>query len=290
MSLLSERLNSGEFVYTGEIGPPKGTCLDDVYKKAEIYKGLVSAVNVTDNQSAVMRMCSMSVSKLLLDFGLEPIFQMTCRDRNRLALQSDLLGAYALGLRNLLVVSGDHVALGDHPQAKPVFGLGSVSLLHAVSELEKGRDLAGNELHGAPQMFKGAVVSPYSEPVEMQVIKMEQKAAAGAQFFQTQAVFTPARFESFVKKAAHVKLPVLAGVVLLKSAAMAKFMNKNIPGIDVPENLIKELDSVDKDKRKKKSAEIAVRIIRAIKGMCAGVHIMSLGWDELVPDIIDQTR
>jgi len=287
MSQLQEAIESGKFVVTGEVGPPKGVNLDHLWEDAEHLRGKVVAVNVTDIQSSVMRIGSMAISHMLIDRGFEPVFQMVCRDRNRLALESDLLSAYALGIRNVLALTGDHVALGDHPGAKAVFDLDSVSLLQAMSTLEAGKDMGGNDLDGSPKFFKGAVVTPCAVPVEPQIIKMEKKIEAGAQFFQTQAVYDPAQFESFMNKIENLKTPVLLGIVLLKSAGMAKFMNKNVAGVSVPDAIIKRMADAPKEDRAKVAVEIAAEIIRACKGMCRGVHIMPLGWDKHVPAIIE---
>ncbi len=287
MTRLKEALESKKFVVTGEIGPPKGVNVESCLEEAEKYlKGKVAAVNVTDIQSAVMRVGSLAISKKLLEMDIEPVFQMTCRDRNRLALESDLLSAYVLGIRNVLALTGDYVTLGDHPQSKPVFDLDSVSLLKAMKDLESGKDLAGNELDGAPSFFKGAVVTPCADPLEPQVMKMEKKIFAGAEFFQTQAVYDIGLFEKFIKEVSHLKVPILAGIVLLKSAGMAKFMNENVSGVFVPDELIKEM-SVPKEDRRKKSVEIAARLIKQMKDMCQGVHLMPLGWDKEVPNVIE---
>lgn len=288
MTRLKEALDSKKFVVTGEIGPPKGVNIEKILKEAEEYlKGKVVAVNVTDIQSAVMRVGSMAVCYKLLEMDIEPVFQMTCRDRNRLFLQSDLLSAYVLGMKNVLALTGDYVSLGDHPQSKPVFDLDSVSLLQAMKELESGKDIAGNELDGAPQFFKGAVVTPCADPLEPQIIKMEKKISAGAEFFQTQAVYDVGQFEKFMKEASRFNVPVLVGIVLLKSAGMAKFMTENVAGVFVPDELIKEMASVPKEDRRKKSVEIAAKLIREMKDMCQGVHLMTLGWDREVPAVIE---
>ena len=286
MSKLKETLESGKIAVTGEIGPPKGVNLDKCLKDAQTIKDLVVAVNVTDLQSAVMRIGSMAVCAKLVELGIEPIFQLTCRDRNRLALQSDLLSAWALGIKNVLCLTGDHPFLGDHREAKPVFDLDSVQLLKAVSTLNEGKDMAGHELEGAPSFFAGAVVNPGADPLELQLIKMEKKIEVGDKFFQTQAIYDPAKFEDFMNQVQKFNVPVLAGIVLLKSAQMARYMNENVAGIDVPESLIKEFEETPKQDRKKKSVEVAVRIIEKIKPMCQGVHIMPLGWDDLVPEVI----
>ncbi|MFH1421873.1 MAG: methylenetetrahydrofolate reductase [Planctomycetota bacterium] len=289
VSKLKEALSSGQFVITGEVGPPKGVDIEHTLKDAELLKGKVVAVNVTDLQSSVMRIGSLAVCSLLAQRGIEPIFQMTCRDRNRLALQSDLLSAYILGIRNVLCLTGDHPALGDHPGSKPVFELDSVSLLRTVGLLESGKDLAGQELQGAPKFFRGAVVSPCAEDIGPQLAKMERKLKAGAQFFQTQAVYDIGKFETFIKEAEKFNVPILGGIVLLKSASMAKFMNNNVSGISVPEEIIKSID-VPKDQRLQKSIEIAVKLINALKSMVQGIHLMPLGWDKYVPEIIEKAK
>ena len=286
MSNFSEALKSGKFVVTGEIGPPKGINVGPMFEEAEHLRGKVVAINVTDIQSSVMRLSSVAVCIKLKQMGLEPILQMVCRDRNRLALQSDLLGAAMWGIENVLCLTGDHVSLGDHKDAKNVFDLDSVTLLKAANTLASGKDMAGNALDGAPTFFTGAVVAPASDPVEPQIIKMQKKAAAGAKFFQTQAVYDPKQMDDFMKKVASMNVPVLAGIVLLKSPRMAAFMNENVAGVQVPQALIDEMASVDKKEYKKKSVEIAVRLIKDMRNCCNGVHVMPLGWDALVPDVL----
>ena len=289
LSNLQEKLDSATFVITGEIGPPKGTNVDPCLKEAEEYlKNRCTAVNVTDNQSSVMRFGSMAACRMLLDRGIEPILQMVCRDRNAIALQSDLLSAYGLGIRNVLAITGDHQTLGDHPQSTGVFDLDSVGLLQVLSTLESGKDMSANELDGKPQFVKGAVVTPCVDPVEPQIIKMEKKVQAGAQFFQTQAVYEPERFAAFMQQVKPIGVPVIAGIVLLKSAGMAKYMNKNVAGVNVPDEMIKELAGADKDKRADKSVEIAARLINELKDLCQGIHIMALGWERHVPAILEK--
>jgi len=286
MSRLQEALEAGEFVVTGEIGPPKGIDTHEMDEEIEHLRGKVVAINVTDIQSSVMRLGSLTVSEYLVRQDLEPVYQMVCRDRNRLALQSDLLSGAWVGIENILALTGDHQVLGDHPDAKGVFDLDSVSLLQTIGSLMDGRDLAGNELAGVPKFFPGAVVAPGLEPVEPQVLKMEKKVAAGARFFQTQAVYDPRQLEAFMKQVEHLKVPVLVGIVLLKSAGMAKFMNKNVAGVFVPDHLIEEIGAAKRKDRKKKSAEIAGRLIREMKDMCQGVHMMPLGWTDMTDDIL----
>lgn len=281
-----EKIQSGKFVVTSEIGPPKGIQTAQMLEDAELIRGKVDGINVTDLQSSVMRLGSLAVCSLLKQKGFEPIFQLTCRDRNRLALQSDLLSAAALGIENVLILTGDHTTLGDHPDAKPVFDLDSVQLLQAAKKLQLGADMKGNKLEGAaPKFCLGAVVNPGADPLEPQLIKMEKKIAAGAEFFQTQAVYDIKVFENFLNKTKHLKTTILAGIVLLKSAGMAKYMNKNVAGVFVPDNLIKEMEET-KDKAAK-SVEIAARLIKELKPMCNGIHIMPIGWDKVVPRVLD---
>ncbi len=280
-----EKIKQGKFVVTSEIGPPKGTDLKETLDDAELIRSRVDAINVTDLQSSVMRIGSLAVSSLLKNRGIEPIFQVTCRDRNRLALQSDLLSASALGIENVLLLTGDYPTLGDHPEAKPVFDLGSVQLIQVARMLEEGKDMKGNPLKGSPKFCIGAVVNPGADPLEPEIIKMEKKITSGAQFFQTQAVYDIELFKRFLASIKHIKVPVLAGIVLLKSAGMAKFMNKNVAGVFVPDNLISEMETT-KDKSAK-SIEIASRLIKELKPLCQGIHIMPIGWDKKVPQVLD---
>ncbi len=285
---ITELFDNGEFVVTAEVGPPKGCHIEHLVDEAKEYLSDISAVNVTDNQSSVMRLGSLATCVKLKEAGLTPIFQMTCRDRNRIALQSDLLSAAALGIDTVLCLTGDHTKMGDHPGAKPVFDLDSVSLLHTVCQLEKGLDLAGNALVGEPPKFaKGAVVSPCSESVDAQLAKMERKVMAGAEYFQTQAVYEPEKFIAFMEKAKQFGKPVQLGIVIPKSAGMAKFMNKNVAGIHIPDEMIEEL-AADKEKAKAgiTGVEIAARLIKECKPYCQGVHIMALGWEAKVPEIL----
>ncbi len=285
---ITELFDRGEFVVTAEVGPPKGIHLDHLVEEAKTYLSGITAVNVTDNQSSVMRMGSLPACVALKNAGLTPIYQTTCRDRNRIALQSDLLGAASLGIDNILCLTGDHTKMGDHPGAKPVFDLDSVSLLHAASQLEKGVDLSGIALVGEPPKFaKGAVVSPCSDSVDAQLAKMERKVMAGADYFQTQAVFEPEKFIKFMEQAKQFGKPVQLGVIIPKSVGMVKFMNNNVAGVHVPDEMIEELRA-DKEKTKAgiTGVEIAARIIRECRPYCQGVHIMALGWEAKIPDLL----
>ncbi len=281
---LHESIVSGKFVVTSEIGPPKGVNIEKALKEADFLKGKVEAVNVTDIQSSVMKVGSLAVCHLLTQRGIEPVFQLTCRDRNRLALQSDLLSAWILGIRNVLIITGDHPTLGDHPDSLPVFDLDSVQLLQVVSGLNQGKDMMGNDLEGKPNFFPGAVVNPGADPLELQIIKLEKKVQAGAKFIQTQAVYDPAQFETFMKAVEHIDVPILAGIVLLKSAGMARYMNKNVAGVSVPEHLIKRMSQAEN--RKQESINITIELIGELKPLCQGIHLMPLGWDKLVPEIL----
>lgn len=284
-----EKLQSGKFVVTSEIGPPKGIDVKQLLEDAELIRTRVDAINVTDLQSSVMRLGSLAVCALLKQKGIDPIYQLTCRDRNRLALQSDILSAATLGIENLLLLTGDHPALGDHPEAKPVFDLDSVQLLQVVKKLQEGSDMKGNKLSGEPPKFcMGAVVNPGADPIAPQIMKMEKKILAGAEFFQTQAVYDIKIFENFLNKTKHLKTKVMAGIVLLKSAGMARFMNKNVAGVFVPDDLIKEMEET-KDKAAQ-SVEIASRLIKELRPMCDGIHIMPIGWDKVVPRVLDASN
>jgi methylenetetrahydrofolate reductase (NADPH) len=285
-----EALNSGKFVVTAEVGPPKGTDIKEMKHHIEILKGKVDALNVTDNQSAVMRICSLAVCKIVMEHGAEPILQMTCRDRNRIGIQSDLLGASVLGIKNVLCMTGDHVLAGDHKDAKPVYDLESVQLLQVVDGLNHGKDMSGNEMQGATDFFQGAVVTPESNPIEPQLAKFVKKINAGANFFQTQAIYDIAKFKDFMGLARQHNVKVLAGLVILKSVGMANFLNKNVPGIRVPQELIDEIKAAGKEKALETGMDIAARHIRRLKDekICDGVHIMAIGMEDKVPIIMEK--
>ncbi len=285
---ITELFDRGQFVVTAEVGPPKGIHVDHLVEEATHYLSSITAVNVTDNQSSVMRMGSLPTCVALKNAGLTPILQLTCRDRNRIALQSELLGAAMLGIDNILCLTGDHTKMGDHPGAKPVFDLDSVSLLHTACQLEKGVDLAGQPLVGEPPKFaKGAVVSPCSDSVDAQLAKMERKVMAGAEYFQTQAVFDSEKFFRFMDKAKQSGKPVQLGVIIPKSAGMAKFMNNNVAGVHVPQWMIDEL-AADKEKAKAgiTGVELAAKVIKECRPYCQGLHIMALGWEAKVPELL----
>jgi len=287
-SKLKQAFESGKFVVTAEAGPLKGTDITELEEIAKILKDKVDAVNVTDQQSSVMRLGSLAVSHLLCGWGIDPIYQVTCRDRNRIGLQSDLLSAAVLGIQNVMSLTGDLPAAGDHPQAKPVYDLDSVSLLSVIQALNEGKDMMGNELKGKTDFFAGAVVNPGADTeasYELQILKMEKKIAAGAKFFQTQAIYDAILFEKFMKRVEQYKVPVLAGVIPLKSAGMARFMNKNVAGVSVPQSMI---DKISKAEDKTSTGiEMCADLIKQLKGLCRGVHIMAIGWEKKVPQIIE---
>jgi methylenetetrahydrofolate reductase (NADPH) len=285
---LQSKLESGKFVITCEVGPLKGTDITELEENAELLKDKVDAANVTDQQSSVMRLGSLVTSYIILQKGLEPIYQMVCRDRNRIALQSDLLSAWVLGIKNVLSITGDLPQLGDHPEAKAVYDLDSVTLLQTISTLNSGTDMKGNELQGKPSFFPGAVVKVESDTeasMELQIAKLERKVAAGARFIQTQAVYDAGSFAKFMKRVEKLKVPVLAGVIPLKSAGMAKFMNKNVSGVFVPDELIQKM--TDAEDKTATGIQICADLINQLKPLCQGVHIMAIGWEKKVPSIIE---
>jgi methylenetetrahydrofolate reductase (NADPH) len=284
-----EALKSGKFVITSEVGPPKGTNLEETVHHIDLLKDKVDALNITDNQSSVMRYPSVGGCLLVKERGGEPILQMTCRDRNRLALQADLLFAYSRGIRNVLCLTGDSIPVGDHVEAKGVFDLDSVQLLRTVRTMEEGKDLGGNDLRGAVEFCAGAIVTPEANPIEPQLRKFKKKVVAGAEFFQTQAVYDIDNFKKFMEYAHQFEVKILAGIVLLVSARMAGYMNDNVPGIFVPQELIDELASAEKGKALQKGIEIAGRMIKTLKdeSICDGVHIMAIGKEGVVPEILE---
>ena len=286
---LQSKLESGQFAISCEFGPLKGTDTTEIKENIEVLKGKVDAANVTDQQSSVMRLGSLVTSALCVQGGLEPIYQMTCRDRNRIALQSDLLSAWVLGIKNVLALTGDLPALGDHPQAVGVYDLDSVSLLQTITTLNGGHDLSGNELQGHPDFFPGAVVKVDSNTeasTELQLIKMQKKIAAGAKFFQTQAVYSAESFKAFMDRASKFNVPVMAGIIPLKNAGMARYMNANVAGVFVPDDIIQKMADAPKEERAATGIQIAADLIKEIKPLCQGVHIMAIGWEKRVPEIM----
>ncbi|MDO9107619.1 MAG: methylenetetrahydrofolate reductase [Coriobacteriia bacterium] len=282
---LSNAFGAGRFAITSEVGPPKGTDVAEMLATAEMLRGRVDALNVTDNQAAVMRLSTLAACVHLKNAGFDPVLQVTCRDRNRLALQSDLLGAASFGITNVLALTGDHVSVGDHPSARAVFDLESVQLLEVIRLLSAGVDAAGKELHGSPEFLVGAVVTPEARPLRPQMAKFAKKVSAGASFFQTQAVYDPESFKRFMENARQFEVKVMVGVVVLRSAGMARFMNKNIPGILVPDSIIDALESSSDPQAT--GIELTARFIDEVRDYCDGVHIMAVGAEHLVFEVLD---
>lgn len=291
-SLFEEKLGAKDFLVTTEIGPPKGADVSEVIHHIDLLKDKVDAINVTDHQSSVMRFPSLGGCLLVKERGGEPILQMTCRDRNRLALQADLLLAYSRGITNVLCLTGDCVDVGDHKEAKPVFDLDSVQLLKMIKTMESGKDMSGNDLKGAPKFCIGASVHPGADFIEPQLVKFEKKVAAGAQFFQTQGIFDLASLRRFMQYASQFNVAILAGIIVLASARMARFMNENVPGIIISKEIIDELATAEKGKGLQKGIEIAARFIKTIREekLCHGVHIMAVGNEKIVPEILEAAQ
>lgn len=294
-SNLERVLKAGHFAFTGECGPPQGANVEKLREKAQHLKSMVDAVNVTDNQTAVVRMSSWAASLILLQEGLEPNFQMVCRDRNRLAMQSDILGVYAHGIRNMLCLSGDHQKFGNHPQAKNVYDIDSMQLIHTVKTMrDEGKFLNGEEIDVPPRLFIGAASNPFADPFEFRVYRLAKKIEAGADFIQTQCIYNMDKFREFMKRVVdmglHEKCYILAGVTPMKSVGMARYMAKQVPGMDVPDSLIKRLQGAGKGKVAEEGIKFAVEQIEEFKEMegVAGVHLMAIEWEHRVPEIAER--
>ena len=290
MSKLSTNLKSGKFTVTCELNPPKGTDVEKLFKKADMLKDRVVAINITDSAGSNMTMAPIAVSHFLKHRGIEPILQITGRDRNRIAIQADLIAASALGITNILTMSGDPPQHGAHPEAKPVFDLNSTQVLDAMKSMQTGKALGKNALAGNPEFFRGAVVNPGAKDLETEFVKMEEKVSSGAQFFQTQAIFEPDALEKFMITAKKFDVPILAGIIVLKSTKMANYLNSYLPGISIAENIIKSLDLSDRDAIKKESISITANIIKEIQDMCDGIHVMAIGWENTIPNILDESK
>lgn len=288
-SLFEEKLNSNGFIVTTEVGPPKSTDISEMVHHIDLLKDKVDAINITDHQSSVMRFPSIGGCLIVREQGGEPILQMTCRDRNRLALEAELLLAYSRDIFNVLCLTGDSVDVGDHKEAKPVFDLDSVQLLKMIRTLESGTDMGGNELGASPKFCIGATVHPEADFIEPQLIKFDKKVAAGAQFMQTQGIFDLASLRRFMQYASQFNIKILAGIIVLSSAGMARYMNNNVPGIIICQEIIDEMAAAEKGKGLQKGIEIAARFIKTIKeeNLCHGVHIMAVGNEGIVPDILE---
>ena len=290
MPRITDIVRSGRFIVTSELSPPKGLDLTRLVETARRLSGFVDAFNLTDSHNARMSMAPVGAARRLLDQGIEPILQMTARDRNRIAIQADLLAAAALGVSNVVLMTGDAPSHGDHPDAKAVFDLGSVEIIAAARGLNEGHDLSGNTLRGAPELCVGAVVNPGNPKLDDEMARMAAKVEAGARFFQTQAVYDPAAFERFARRLDRFEglgVAVIAGIIPIKSVRMARYLNENVPGIEVPEALIKEIaesENVDAT-----STSIAARTIAGLESLCQGVHLMTLGREALIPAIVERT-
>lgn len=291
-SYLEKVLESGEFAVTSECGPPRGADPEVIRKKCELIKASVDAVNITDNQTSMVRMSSFSACVILKEMGANPVLQMVTRDRNRIAIQSEILGAAALGINNILCLSGDHQKFGDHAAAKNVYDMDSIQLIQTVKHMrDEGKFLGGDDLSGVPRLFIGAAANPFADPFEFRVVRLAKKVAAGAQFIQTQCIFNLDRFSEWMEQARdrglHEKVHILGGVTPMKSLGMANYMKKMVPGMDVPDELIARIKGVDKEKRAEEGIKICVETIQRLKEMegVHGVHIMAIEWEEMVPRI-----
>jgi len=287
---LREVLEAGEFVTTVEYNPPKGTDVSTIMESAKALLGKVHGVNVTDNTAAILRAGSLSICRLLYEMGHDPVMQVTCRDRNRLAIQSDLLSAHILGIRNILCLTGDYPTIGDHKDAKPVYDLDSIDIMQVIQALNQGRDLAGHKLHGVTDLYVGAAVTPEQDPPGPMLAKFEAKVNAGTRFFQTQAFYDVEKFKAFMQAVRKFPVKVLAGILLLRSAKMAEFLNANIPGICVPESLIEELRAAGDEKALDVGVQIAVRMIKEVRDHCDGAHIMVLKAVDRLPEILQKAE
>jgi methylenetetrahydrofolate reductase (NADPH) len=294
-SNLEKVLKAGHFAFTGECGPPKGANVEHLKEKVAHLKGMVDAVNITDNQTAVVRMSSWAACTILIQEGVEPNFQMVVRDKNRLAIQSDILGVSAMGIRNMLCLSGDHQSFGNHPQAKNVYDIDSMQLIALVKKMrDEGKFMNDEEIDVPPRLFIGAASNPFAEPFDFRVHRLGMKIAAGAEFIQTQCIYNMDRFRDFMKKAVnmglHEKCYILAGVTPMKSVGMAQYMAKSVPGMDVPDSLIKRLREAGKGKVAEEGIKFAVEQIEEFKQMegVAGVHLMAIEWEHRVPEIAER--
>ena len=293
-SNLAKILNAGHFAFTGELGPPRGTNVDHVREKAAPLKGMVDSVNITDNQTAMVRMSSWAAALIAIEEGLEPNYQMVCRDRNRLAMQADIIGAYSLGIRNMLALSGDHQQFGDHPNAKGVYDIDSIQLIGMTKRMrDEGLFLSGAKMDGSPKMFIGAAANPFADPFEWRVHRLAKKVEAGADFIQTQCIYNMEKMREWVRQANDMGLTektyILAGVTPMKSLGMARYMKAKVPGMDVPDDVIKRLQGVDKKKQADEGIKMACEQIEEFKEMkgVAGVHLMAIEWEHKVPEIAE---
>ena len=294
-SNLEKILAAGHFAFTGELGPPRGSNIEHVKEKAQHLIGYVDAVNITDNQTAMVRMSSWAASMLVNEMGLEPNYQMVCRDRNRLAIQADILGASAMGIRNMLCLTGDHQMFGDHPNAKGVFDIDSIQLINTVRQMrDEGTFLSGEEIDGPPKMFIGAAANPFADPFEWRIHRLAKKVEAGVDFIQTQCVYNMDKMREWLRQAVDMglteKVHILAGITPMKSVGMAKYMKNKVPGIEVPDDVIKRLQGAEKGKVAEEGIKIACEQIEEFKEMkgVSGIHLMAIEWEHKVPEIAER--
>ncbi|MDR0310480.1 MAG: methylenetetrahydrofolate reductase [Acidobacteriota bacterium] len=293
-SNIERLLEAGKFVVTSECGPPRGADAEVIRKKGALLKGVVDAVNVTDNQTSIVRMSSLSACLILKEMGIDPIWQVVCRDRNRIAIQSDILGAAALGINNILCLSGDHQSFGDNPKAKNVYDIDSTQLIGAVKQLrDDGKFLGGDDVkEGRPNLFIGAAENPFGDPFEIRAMRLGKKVRAGCEFIQTQGIYNLEKFAKWMEMVRdlglHEKCAILAGVIPLKSAGMAKYMKSSVPGMDIPDELIDRLKGVPKEKQGEEGIKICVEQIQRVKEIpgVRGVHVMAIEWEEKVAEIV----
>ncbi|MFQ5964394.1 MAG: methylenetetrahydrofolate reductase [Candidatus Scalinduaceae bacterium] len=292
-SNLEKLLKKGEFVVTSELGPPRGASREAVEKKAEILKGYADAFNLTDCQTAMVRLSSIASGVILINMDMEPVIQMTCRDRNRIAIQSDILGAAALGMKNLLCLTGDHQCFGDHPDAKGVFDVDSIQLLDIVRQMRDEKKFqSGEEIKIEPRLFLGAAENPFADPFKFRAIRLAKKIKAGTDFIQTQIIYNIKKFEEWMNivrdMGLHKKVFILAGVTPIRSLGMAKYMKNNVPGMDVPDEIIKRLEGAEK--KKAEGINICLEIIEQVRNIegVSGIHIMAIEWEDIVPEIVER--
>jgi len=294
-SNLEKVFEKGEFAVTAELGPPKGNDVEVVYEKAKYLKGVVDAVNVTDNQTAIVRMSSIATSKIIMDLGLEPVMQMTCRDRNRIGMQSDIFGATALGIKNCLCLTGDHQRFGNEIDSKNVYDLDSIQLLSVLKTMrDEGKTLGGEEVEGDVKLFLGAAANPFGDPFEFRVIRLAKKVKAGADFIQTQVIYDMDRFREWMKMVRdmglHERTHIMAGVMPLKSGGMARYMAKNVAGVTIPDEIVKRMVAAPKGKGAAEGIKICIETIEQLKEIegVHGVHVMALEWEHRVPQICEE--
>ena len=292
---LEKILAAGHLAVTSECGPPRGALPEKVKEKAEMLRGYVDGINVTDNQTAVVRMSSLSACIFIKQLGLNPILQMVTRDRNRLAMQSDIIGAYSHGINNMLCLSGDHPCFGDHPMAANVYDLDSMQLIQVVQKMrDEGKFQGGDEIQNPPKMFIGAAANPFADPFELRVLRLAKKVQAGVDFIQTQCIYNVDKFEKWMKGVCdlglHEKVSILAGITPLKSAGMANYMRNKVPGMDVPEELVKRMAGVPKKDQADEGIKICLETIEQLKTMegIRGFHIMAIEWEQKVPEIVER--